>query len=102
MQARLKSSPRKINVNFFPVGIPSGGTFSFISFDMIIKKKCLLKKQFSLGIKFCVVHQTCTSTVNALFKGNTKFWEILKIGWIVILYNFDIFGCPCGCIIYKH
>ena len=32
-------------------------------------------------------------------KGNTKFWEILKIGWIVILYNVDIFGCPCGCII---
>ena len=26
-----------------------------------------------------------------LIKGNTKFWEILKIGWIVILYNFDIF-----------
>ena len=32
-------------------------------------------------------------------KGNTKFWEILKIGWIVNLYNFDILGCPCGCII---
>ena len=32
-------------------------------------------------------------------KGNTKFWEILRIGWIVILYNFDISGCPCGCII---
>ena len=32
-------------------------------------------------------------------KGNTKFWEILKIGLIVNLYNFDIFGCPCGCII---
>ena len=32
-------------------------------------------------------------------KGNTKFWEILKIGWIVNLYNFDIFGCPWGCII---
>ena len=28
------------------------------------------------------------------FKGNTKFWEILKIGLIVTLYNFDIFGCP--------
>ena len=23
--------------------------------------------------------------------GNTKFWEILKIGWIVILYKFDIY-----------
>ena len=34
-----------------------------------------------------------------MFKGNTKFWDILKIGWIVILYNFYIFGCPCGCII---
>ena len=34
-----------------------------------------------------------------LIKGNTKFWEILKIGWIVILYNVDIFGYPCGCII---
>ena len=32
-------------------------------------------------------------------KDNTKFWEILKIGWIVILYNFHTFGCPCGCII---
>ena len=24
-------------------------------------------------------------------KGNTKFWDILKIGWKVILYNIDIF-----------
>ena len=32
-------------------------------------------------------------------KGITKFWEILKIGWIANLYNFDISGCPCGCII---
>ena len=26
-----------------------------------------------------------------MIKGITKFWEILKNGWIVILYNFDIF-----------
>ena len=32
-------------------------------------------------------------------KVNTKFWEILKIGGIAILYNFDIFWCPRGCII---
>ena len=35
---------------------------------------------------------------NRLVKGITKFWEIFKIGWIVILYNFNIFRCPCGCI----
>ena len=34
-----------------------------------------------------------------VFKGNTKFWQILKIEWKVILYNVDIFGCPYGCII---
>ena len=37
-------------------------------------------------------------TFSFVLKGNTKFWEISKNGWIVILYNFDIFGCPCGCI----
>ena len=37
--------------------------------------------------------------ISDIFKGNTKFWEILKIGWIVIIYNYDIFGFPCECIL---
>ena len=40
-----------------------------------------------------------TSSLGEDLKGNKKFWEILKIGWIVILYNLDIFGCPYECII---
>ena len=35
----------------------------------------------------------------SILKVIQSFWEILKIEWIVIQYNFDIFGCPCGCII---
>ena len=59
------------------------------------------------AIRHCYVSPGCKLVLNgdsqeycSSLKGITKFWEILKNGWIVILYNFDIFGCPCGCI--KH
>ena len=61
----------------------------------------IIRTHFTLVCTWYIA-MTC-STLNVqrkgCIKGNTKFWEILKIGWIVILYNFDIFGCPCGCII---
>ena len=53
----------------------------------------MLKKR---GVVFMAVYHAISEQA---LEGNTKFWEILKIGLIVILYNFDIFGCLCGCII---
>ena len=46
----------------------------------------------------CWVYSPSTMKINysgdvasTHLKGITKFWEISKNGWIVILYNFDIF-----------
>ena len=68
--------------------IPSHCKYGFSYLEVIT----ILSKSF---ISAC--YSVCAVLIESL-KGNTKFWEILKNGWIVILYNFNIFGCPCGCI----
>ena len=65
---------------------------------MEVKERLAIFDSFQLGVVACACNPANNGSYK-LIKGNTKFWEILKIGWIVNFYNFDIFGCPCGFII---
>ena len=62
-------------------------------------KLCLAYADLVIVVIVPTISMQNLHIINFHVKGITKFWEILQIGWIVILYNFDIFGRPCGCII---